>query len=329
MIDRAAFLVRCARIGKSLELNPKQAREVGTALADIFYGVEDPTPIPEPTPAPLPLGPINAVYIGNKPEDLYQYEAWLGRNADAVQLHIGKADWTDAQTGWLSGVWKDIDRVKLWSIPLIPWSSVLSVAARGGYNQHYVKQAQDLLANSPGDDAINVRAAWEMNLEQPWHAKGQEELFAEALRQMITSYHGVSKRFVFEFCPDSQGDMATEMVEKCYPGDEFIGVIGTDIYHNDWNPQDPDEAFNDIKWRPCGLEWLKRFASAHNKPMAISEWGVKNPDSSDLIGLMFEWMRAHDCFYHTYWNDDGGYPGKLSFNRAPALSDAYRAEFGQ
>lgn len=63
--------------------------------------------------------------------------------------------------------------------------------------------------------------------------------------------------------------------------------------------------------------------------MALSEWGVKNPQASDLIGIIFEWMRMHDFLYHSYWNDDGAYAGKLSLNRAPALSDAYRAEFGQ
>lgn len=315
MIDREAFRDRWDAIG--------------TALADILYDV---TPAPTPVPEPLPLGPVNAVYIGNDPKDLYQYEAWLGRKADAVQLHVGKSDWSDVDsgTGWLSGVWKDVPRRKFWTIPLIPFSAVLSVAAKGGYNGHYLTQAKALLANTAGDDAIYVRTGWEFNGDwQPWHAKGKEADFAEAFRQFVKTYRSVSSRFVFEWCPDSQGDMTTEQVAKCYPGDEFVDVIGSDIYHFEWNPQDADQAFNNMKWRPWGFERLKAFSEAHKKPMALSEWGVKNPDASDLIGLIFEWMRMHDFLYHSYWNDDGAYAGKLSLNRAPALSDAYRAEFGQ
>lgn len=307
--------------------------QFGCLLADAL-GYPEQAPASAEAPYPDPLAPMTGVYVGNDPADLAPYETWLGRNVDAVQLHfgferLGSDGWADVKSTWLIEQWAHIYRRKLWCVPLIPAGATLEAAAAGDYDHHYIERAQSLLAASPASGPIYARFGWEFNLAGwPWSAKGKVAAYSNGLRSMCLAFRAVSPRFVIEFCPHGQGEMERADIWDCYPGDDCIDVIGTDIYWDDWNPADPYEQFENMKWQPWGLERVKEFALLHGKRQALAEWGVKRDTAGPLIELVHNWGVANNFLYLSYWESDSGYQGKLSDDRHPQAALAYKDAFG-
>jgi beta-mannanase len=273
------------------------------------------------------------VYCGNDPDAVLQFEAWLGRNVDAILGYTGAASWADydGSVGWAVGLWSQIDRPVYWSVPLIPEGATLEEAAQGSYNHHYLAAAQTLAAFRPQDEKLQIRTAWELNGDWfPWAAQDDAASFVGAFREFVTTFRSASERFVFEWNANVGRNLSGEMdPADAYPGDGYVDIIGMDFYWNtQWDPTDPQEAWSSMRDRTYGLTWHQDFAASHGKPTSYSEWGIMTDAAGPYIEHAASWFESHPVVFHTYWNSNSAFAGMLSDGQYPAAGAAYRAAFG-
>jgi hypothetical protein len=272
------------------------------------------------------------VYAGTDVDAILQFEGWLGRRVDGVLGFIGDRDWDDfdGSVEWAMDEWRQLDRPVYWSVPLIPnGGATLEQAATGAYDDRYRRAAEAFAAFRPQDAEINIRVGWEFNGDWfPWKAAGKPQAFIGAFQRFVTIFRDVSSRFVFEWNVNiADGGMNPE---TAYPGDDYVDIIGMDFYwFKQQDPRDPLEAWNTMLSRQYGLQWHQDFASAHDKPTAYSEWGVQLDEASAYIQRASAWFERHGVAFHTYWNDNAAFEGKLSDDdHYPRAAATYRASFG-
>lgn len=273
---------------------------------------------------------ILGIYVGNESSRVKAFEQWLGRPVDAVLAYTSggtNGDWNAPDPGWQIDMKKYLGgsgRPALWSIPMAPddgGAAAYREIASGSHNNMYKAWAEKILkARSEDENPIYVRTTWELGGEWfPWTqaAKNDPEAYRNAFKQFSSAFHSVSGRFkmVWDFTSD-RGP-----VEQWYPGDEAVDVISQDVY---WMPQysgdDANAAFEWIRNRDRGLDWMADFSAQHHKPMAISEWGVPGGDHSPYDGAAFirlfgNWIGHHNVVYATYWDSEASYNGRLSDDR--------------
>lgn len=278
--------------------------------------------------------PLVGVYAGTDANNLHRFDSWLGRPSDAVLTYVGDANWADMNPTWAMSV-MPAGRTQLFSIPLFPQTSSLAEVASGSQNGRFEEIARTILANADKVDApdgsIYVRTAWEMGGEWfPWGQQGNDhpDLFIAAFRNFAEAFHAVSDRFKIVW--DVSGDRGD--VSKFYPGDDAVDVMSQDFY---WEPQwtsyDGAKAFEIVRDRPFGLQWLENFAAQHGKATAYSEWGVRPGEGgAAFVQKALEWFNDpnHRVVYQTYWDMDANYPGKLSDGSDAATGAAYRDGLG-
>lgn len=269
------------------------------------------------------------VYVGNSPDGVKAFDEWLGRPADLVAAYIGRASWADftGSAKWAADLWDGIHQPVMWSVPNMTNAGNLEAAARGEYNSHYVEVARTLAADAPDGD-IHIRTMWEFNGGWfPWKAAGREGTYIQAWKEFVDSFRSVSDRFKFEWTPN-HGDMGMNP-EKAYPGDDYVDVIGMDVYYNPaWHPKDPEQAWDRIVNEAYGLRWHQEFAAAHGKKTAYSEWGLSTDESGPLVKHFADWFAKHDVAYTGYWNSNIDFKGKLDNGQYPTMSEVFRDEFG-
>ena len=268
------------------------------------------------------------VYVGNDPQKVLAFEAWLGRSVDFCSVYIGEASWDDftGSVSYALARFADLPRPIIWSVPLIPKVASLTHAASGSYDQYY-RNAAATIARARSDSPIYVRTGWEQNGSwMPWAAKGREAIFIGAFRQFATCFRDVSDRFRLVWCPNiGQNDPSLS-----YPGDDVVDVVGMDVYHfPQREPNRPDDAWRFMVTRAFGLQWHLEFASAHRKPMAYPEWGVSSEGFGPYIQKMSDWFRAGSVLYQAYWDSNADYPGELSNDQNTETGHAFRNAFGR
>jgi hypothetical protein len=283
------------------------------------------------TPTPATAAPSVGLYVGNDPRALRSAERWLGRRVDAVQLFVGSASWEDwsGSLGWLANEYRLVSAQRLWSLPLIPVSANLEAAAAGEYNQRYVAQAQQFVSLHPRSGQIYLRVGWEFNGDgwNAWSAVGKPAAYAGAFRQLVNSFRSVSDRFRFEWTPNV-GEVGMDP-ELAYPGDGYVDVIGMDFYYDaKYDSRDPEVAWQSFVIRKWGLKWHQDFAAARCKPTAYPEWGINLDASAPFIARARAWFNSYPVLYHSYWNSDAAFRGKLSGGAMPETGRAFRAAFG-
>ncbi len=121
---------------------------------------------------------------------------------------------------------------------------------------------------------------------------------------------------------------------NCYPGDEYVDVVGIDTY--DHYPNAPTaEEFAERCNDGEGLCAVIDFARAHGKEVGVSEWGVIDSGHSPVdnpvyIEQMYETFAANAdvIAYETYFNSSQHGTGLANPNQNPNSSDTYRELFG-
>jgi mannan endo-1,4-beta-mannosidase len=126
------------------------------------------------------------------------------------------------------------------------------------------------------------------------------------------------KNILYAFSPDRRFHSTEDFLER-YPGDDYVDIIGTDIY-------------GDFLWDGDGLEWIKKklqivskLAEEKNKIAAFTETGlegVPNPvwwtdrllntikDDSIKIAFVMVWRNANDSHHYAPYK---GHPSAGNF----------------
>lgn len=268
-------------------------------------------------PAPLLADTQIAAYRGpNASAEVDGVAQWLGRSAIWGEDTIGPESWNNIgwPIWWLEH-WSAWTRAKpgrrlILGVPMLagppdrsgptqgsaglctPVS--LEKGAAGDYNIHYQQLAENLVRHGLGDTIL--RPGWEFNGGwYAWAAKGKTAAFAEYWRQIIRTMRAVpgGERLRFAWNPTlGEQDFPAE---QAWPGDAFVDYVALDVYDETWNrdtypwPAGADAATIAARHRkvwaewtygsPRGLKFWRDFAIAHDKPLAIPEWGVKEQNA--------------------------------------------------
>lgn len=279
--------------------------------------------------------PIWGVYVGNDTDGtkLPAFEKWFGRPTDGILAYTGDANWQDYDgcTSWAMGLWSKDDRRVLWSIAFIPKGANLVDAAKGKYNDHWRKIAQQLATWHPNEPLLYIRTAWEFNGNWfHYNSRDNPQAFIGAWRQFVTVFRSVSNRFRFDWCPSG----GTDHVEASYPGDDYVDIIGLDLYDQyQWcKIKDPAERWDKVALHgDHTLLWHQAFARQHHKPMSYPEWGMGGAESGDdpyFIEHMHQWFIENHVIYASYWDSNDAYAGKLSEGQYPLAAAKYKELFG-
>ncbi len=205
------------------------------------------------------------------------------------------ADYLPADSGWaglegsngslswlLANGWTGTPYTLSLGVPIIPTDSAghpvgtLATGATGAYDTHFVALAGTLVA--AGESNAYLRLGWEFDGGwTAWKARtpSAERNYAAYFRQIVTAMRSVpGEHFKFVWNPDASAFVAASYnVGLAYPGNRYVNVIGLDVYDQSWvTPLTPANAWN--RTVLPSLTAAARFADAHGRPIAVTEWGT-------------------------------------------------------
>lgn len=267
------------------------------------------------------------------------FEKWAGRKIDRGLDFFSFNSWTDImnESQWSMGCWKKTGLPMTFSVPMLPndKQSTLAAGAHGDYD-HYFQQLGENIVRNGFANAI-LRLGWEFNGGwYPWAAKKDPDSWVAYWRRIVTVMRAVpGQHFRFDWNPTIAWQQIPQ--DKVYPGDEYVDIIGMDVYNQTW---DPKATTPELRWKGMvsnsyGLDWLEKFAAEHHKPISIPEWGTgTRPDGHGggddplFVTNMSRWIKTHNVVYHNYWDYHAGdYNAKLSDGQFPQSGKAFLEEF--
>lgn len=282
----------------------------------------------------IPFG----VYQGNGCDGakrLSGYSQWLNKEPDFALDFFDAESWQSMlnDANWTVKCWAKHQRKVVFSIPMLPSRGAsLAEGAMGNYDQYFTQMAQLLVANGFGNTII--RLGWEFNGGwYPWSAKKDPDNWVKYWQRIVTTMRAVpGAAFKFDWC-SAQGYLQIP-ADKMYPGDEYVDIIGRDLYNQTWDRSatTPEARWQSLLTESYGLNWLRQFAAKHNKPISLPEWatgtrpdGRGGGDDAYFITRVAEWIRQNNVAYHSYWDYPAkDYNGRLSDGSKPQAAAALR-----
>jgi hypothetical protein len=155
------------------------------------------------------------------------------------------------------------------------------------------------------------------------------EVWIAGFRNMVAAMRSVPAtahiKVAWDFPILQYHDAANAMAY--YPGDDVVDIISTDYYFNTiYDGPTSSDAWNKAMGTN-GLNAMAAFAAAHNKPMAIWEWGDMYTDGY-CITQFSEWIKSHNVVAHSYWDSNDAFDnGGTKLQDFAARENAYIAEW--
>ena len=268
-------------------------------------------------------------------EDFTPGERW-GNNIEGGSWQVGP---------W--GEWKKADpdnRRLIYSVGLLPggWDRSgpkdgdgagqpvsLEAGAKGEYNEHFRKLADNLINAGLGDSVL--RLGWEFNGGwYTWRANENPAAFAGYWREIVKTMRAV-KGAKFRYCWNPAMGWLQFTAESAWPGDEWVDYVGLDVYDDSWQadtypfpagtPATEILARQKKVWNEVilngnhGLGFWRDFAKIHKKPLAIPEWGISKRedthgglDNPYFIEQMHKFIadKANNVYFHCYFDVQAG-----------------------
>ncbi|MEU4354980.1 glycoside hydrolase family 26 protein [Streptomyces virginiae] len=170
---------------------------------------------------------------------------------------------------------------------------LIRAGAQGWYDEHFRRLAERLVSLGVPDTVIVL--GWEMNGVTYTHrCRPDPANWKVYWRRIVDVMRAVpGQKFKFDFAPNRGTDAIGWT--KCYPGDDFVDIIGMDSYD-----QGPGQTFDDQISQPYGLQKHVDFARAHHKPISYPEWGLfRRGDNPEYVRRMLRWIEQNKPLYHT------------------------------
>ncbi|RCW76044.1 glycoside hydrolase family 26 protein [Pseudorhodoferax soli] len=270
---------------------------------------------------------------------LKAHETWLGRKVDVVLDGPAQDSWSAmrSSTKWIAQCWQNTGKAMVFSLPMLPkdGSSTLVAGGQGAYNAHVRQIAQTLVEH--GHANATIRIGWEFNAAWfHWNSLKDPESWKAYWRQIVTTMRAVpGAQFQFDWCVIVHAGAPSP--EAAYPGDDVVDTIGADVYNGNWNPSlSAEQRWGMVRNARFGLDWHRRFAAEHGKPMSFPEWGTgSRPDGhgggDDPVFMrnMIQWIQSNPVKYHIYWDYKApDYDGQLSSGKRPLAEAEFLRAFG-
>ncbi len=265
------------------------------------------------------------------------FVAQLGRPPVGVIEFAENSDWTHMlnSIGWGLSCWSSTPYRIAQSVPMLMSTGTLADGAQGAYDAQFVALG-DLLVAKGYSDAY-LRIGWEMNGDwYRWAAAQDPTNWKRYFQRIVLAMRSVKgQHFKIIWNPAiGQQQIGSDQI---YPGDDYVDVIGLDVYNQSWNPADTDPAtrWANLVEQPYGLDWLKTFAGQHKKPIALPEWGTgTRPDGHGFgddpmfIDNMAIWIADNNVVMQGYWDYNAGdYNADFEEGPFPDAAAAYTNNF--
>jgi hypothetical protein len=225
-----------------------------------------------------------------------------GRPCGMAQTYTDRTGYASMtrDSAWMFESFAGFGGVLVISQALVPdkGEALMTNCAAGDYDQHWRDFGALMVQHGRGDSV--VRLGWEMN-ESSMAWRGLDAAtYIGCYRRAATALRAANPQVVLDWtinAHNTPADLCGGLSTNCYPGDEYVDVIGIDNYdHHPWSPT--EAAFDRTAAAPEGLDWLFAFARAHGKPFSVGEWGVMptgdaGRDNPDFVRWMHAWFADH------------------------------------
>jgi hypothetical protein len=249
---------------------------------------------------------------GGDPGEIGDFERWVGSRVTHAGAFLSQKSWAAFHEVSFLDRWRNSGYTLSLGVPMLTREGgSLRQGAQGAYDQHFKQLAADLVAKGQGNAIL--RLGWEFNGDwYPWKAETDPAAFAEYWRRIHRVMRSVpgAQGLRFDWNPAIG---PKNVPEAAYPGDEFVDIIGMDVYDRNYTSELADAAkrWQGMVNQPFGLAWHRDFAAAHKKPLSFPEWGTSDrhqgggqQDNPYFVRSMNEWIRANNVEYHNYFEFD-------------------------
>jgi hypothetical protein len=279
------------------------------------------------------------------------FEAFLGRPLDCVVVFGSENDWAAIEGPWFAmdppegqdwGAWvrDDPDHrtlvISTAMVPKSPPSDWRERGAAGEYDAHWKKFGQNLVDTGLGSSI--VRVGWELNGD--WyetHYVGetaeQREQWKEYFRRIVMAMEVEGSRFEIDF-NIAEGPQDSVSLEDLYPGDDYVDIIGVDVYDSYISPIDPTARWQAKDEKVNSVSAVVAFAADHDKPVSFPEWAMVaegdtqgGGDSPGFIDQVADVVVSTPVRYQAYFNSPEGGVG-MTLADAPEGSAEFVKRFG-
>ncbi len=307
------------------------------------------------TPRPhVPAAQLDTKWVGVQTHTVSvaeEFEEWLGRPMDCVVVFGSETDWNA-----ITGPWFAIDapRGQDWSgwvadapdertlvistamVPKDPPSDWRARGAAGEYDEHWRAFGRNLVDVGLGSSI--VRLGWEMN--GTWyetHYIGEDEErredWKEYFRRAVMAMEVDGSDFEIDF-NIAEGPQNSVGIEDMYPGDDWVDIIGVDVYDSYIAPIDPGARWQAKGEKVNSVQYVADFAASVDKPISFPEWAMVaegdtqgGGDSPAFIDQMADVVASERVRYQAYFNVPEGGVG-MTLADAPEGSAVFRERFG-
>lgn len=212
-------------------------------------------------------------------------------------------------------------------------------AAAGQFIDRWTTAVRNIKAKRAGKGTTYIRIAHEMNGD--WMAWGVNSKTLEAFKKGYRLYASIIRKEFPEaritFSPNS-GNHTDVSIDKLWPGDDVVDVIGPDYY--DWDTdvttpaswQQETDAWLVPGVTPTGLAAWRQYAAKKGKPIAMPEWGLPMGDDPEWIKCVHAYMAKYAApkgstnaagrfVYDVYFNAEDKF--KVTGGSNPKAGDMY------
>ncbi|MCI2238922.1 glycoside hydrolase family 26 protein [Paenibacillus sp. TRM 82003] len=280
-----------------------------------------------------------------------EFGEWLGRPLDVAVVFGAQNDWYalthpwfayEAPEGqdWAAWVRERPDERKLVvSTAMVPEGVPEDWRARGAageYDDHWVEYGRNLRDWGIGSSII--RLGWEMNGD--WYethyigeTAEQREQWKEYFRRIVRAVEVEGTSFEIDFTI-AEGPQDSVAIDEMYPGDDYVDIIGMDVYDSWIAPIDPGARWQAKGEKINSVPKLVEFAAEHDKPLSFAEWAMVaegrtqgGGDSPEFIHQMADVIAANPVRYQAYFDVPAGGVG-MTLADAPLGAAAFLQRFG-
>ncbi|WP_370442623.1 glycosyl hydrolase [Kineococcus halophytocola] len=335
---------------------------VAAAGGGVYWATRGPqnpvesTPAPDWTPRPhVPAADLDTKWVGVQTHTVSVAEdfgRWLGRPLDCVVVFNSDADWAAISGPWFAmvppegqdwGQWvrDDPDNrtlvVSTGLVPAGPPQDWRERGAAGEYDEHWTLFARNLVDKGLGRSI--VRLGWELNgdwyethyIGETEDEREQWKAYFRRIVEMITAVEGAEFEIDFNIAEGQQDSVG---IAEMYPGDDWVDIIGVDVYDSYISPIDPTARWEEKDAKVNSLSAVIAFAAERDKPISIPEWAMVaegrtqgGGDSPEFIDQIADAVVRADVRYQAYFNVPEGGVG-MTLDDAPAGRAAFLERFG-
>lgn len=176
----------------------------------------------------------------------------------------------------------------------------------------WIGQAADFIGSIRNAEGKRVPVVF-----RPWHEHtgewfwwGKKNTTPEQYKALFKLTHDIFEEkgidnVVWAYSPDKSNVTTYEDYMECYPGDEYVDIMGADVYH--FNGAEGNEIF--AEWMKNCLGAADRAAKEHGKVLALTESGSEAlPLNNWYMDVLYPNIKDYPIAYVVVWRNSNTKP---------------------